>query len=60
MNMLKKTNIVTVVLIAVGSALSLYHFAMGYGLGNHMYVGVSGGFCIALGMAIDKLFAIAD
>lgn len=58
--MLKKTNIVTVVLVAVGAGLSLYHVAMGYGLGNHMYVGLSGGFCIALGVAIHKLFAVAD
>jgi zinc transporter ZupT len=58
--MLKKTNIVSVLLIAIGLALSLYHFVMGYGLGNHFYVGISGGFCIALGLLIHRVFAVAD
>lgn len=58
-NMLKKTNIVTVLLIAIGITLSFYHFVMGYGLGNHFYVGISGGLCIVLGLLIHRVFAVA-
>lgn len=58
--MLKKTNIVAVLLVAIGIVLSLYHFVMGYGLGNHFYVGTSGGFCILLGVLVHRVFAVAD
>lgn len=54
--MLKKTNIVTVLLVVVGVALSLSHFVMGYGLGNHLYVGMGGFFCITLGFGVHCLY----
>ncbi|NTB05879.1 hypothetical protein [Agrobacterium tumefaciens] len=58
--MFKKTNIVTVILVATGIVLSLFHFVMGYGLGNHFYVGIIGGFCIVLGLLMHRVFAVAD
>jgi len=55
--MLLDTNIFSLVLAIMGVGLWIYHFAMGYGLGNHMYVGLVGVVRIALAAAIHRLLS---
>lgn len=52
----KRMNIFSCFLLVVGIALCLFHIAMGYGPGDYGYVGLSGVFCICLGIAISYVF----
>jgi hypothetical protein len=58
--MLFKTNIISIALAAAVVALSGYHFAMGYGLGNHFYVGMSGAFCIVAAIGAHRLLSPSE
>lgn len=53
--MLMKTNIISLILFIAGAALSVYHVVMGYGLGDHFYVGIGGAFLMAVAVGIHKM-----
>lgn len=54
--MIMKTNLISLILAIAGIGLSIYHFANGYGVGDHLYVGLVGAMCIVAAVGVHRFF----